>query len=226
MNQNAIPLAQRVRFLLTDPTERRSIGTSLRKRRWEVFRACFPAIETLHVIDLGGTVVHWERSPVKPASVVVVNLLPETSDTDRITPIRGDACALPAALAGRTFDLVYSNSLIEHVGGHERRGRFAANVRALAPAHWVQTPYRYFPIEPHWLFPGLQFLPAAARARAITHWPLAAAKPQPGQALADVLEVELLSVTELAYYFGDSRVLRERVLGLTKSLIAVRSGSG
>ena len=27
----------------------------------------------------------------------------------------------------------------------------------------MQTPYRYFPIEPHWLFPGMQFLPLPVR---------------------------------------------------------------
>ena len=31
------------------------------------------------------------------------------------------------------------------------------------PKSVVQIPYRYFPIEPHWLFPGLQFLPQRAR---------------------------------------------------------------
>lgn len=63
------------------------------------------------------------------------------------------------------FDLVYSNSVIEHVGGHARSCDFAGMVKTLARRHWgVQTPYRYFSIEPHWLFPGLQFLPQSARA--------------------------------------------------------------
>lgn len=52
------------------------------------------------------------------------------------------------------------NSPLEHVGGgHERRLRFAESVHALADRHRVQTPYRYFPIKPHWLAPGMQFLP-------------------------------------------------------------------
>ena len=76
----------------------------------------------------------------------------------------GDACDPVGAVGGRSFDLVYSNSVIEHVGGHQRRELFAQAVRDLAPSHWVQTPYRYFPLEPFWLFSAFQFLPLPSRA--------------------------------------------------------------
>ncbi|HEX4060865.1 MAG TPA: UDP-N-acetylmuramoyl-tripeptide--D-alanyl-D-alanine ligase [Streptosporangiaceae bacterium] len=59
----------------------------------------------------------------------------------------------------RHYDLVFSNSLIEHVGGHERRERFADTVHQLSGAYWVQTPYRYFPVEPHW-HPARSFCPS------------------------------------------------------------------
>lgn len=214
-------MARRLRHMIADPAEQKSIGTTLRARRWELFQQRFPDIENMRVIDLGGTVKHWETSPVRPASVVVVNLLPEVSDVDGIRAVQGDACSRHPDLAGEEFDLVYSNSLIEHVGGHARRCDFADNVRSLAPHHWVQTPYRYFPIEPHWIFPGLQFLPQAARAKAIRHWPLAPTRLNAEQALRDVLEVELVSRAEMKYYFPNSEILSERVLLMTKSLVAV-----
>lgn len=213
---------QRLRFLIADPDERPSLGTYLRKRRWDTFQQHVRDFRDMRVLDLGGTVVHWQKAALKPRAVTVVNLLPEVSDAPWITAVQGDACELPPEVSRQTYDLVYSNSLLEHVGGYARRAAFADNVRRLAPHHWVQTPYRYFPIEPHWLFPGLQFLPVAARAAAIRRWPLAPARPDPQQALRDVLEVELVSRTELQYIFGDSQILSERVLGLTKSLIATR----
>ena len=89
------------------------------------------------------------------------------------------------------------------------RARFADSVHALSDAHWVQTPYRYFPIEPHWLVPGLQFMPIAMRARVAHRWPLAYT---PGRSKAAVLSTVLW--TDLS----------ERVAGLTKSLVAVRTG--
>lgn len=176
----------------------------------------------MRVLDLGGTTKHWETSPLRPQSVMVLNLSPEVSDADWITPVQGDACAVPDEVRRQDFDLVYSNSLIEHVGGHARRAMFAEQVQSLAPRHWVQTPYRYFPIEPHWLFPGLQFMTPNLRAKAIQVWPLSPAKPRGRAALADVLDVELLSATEMSFYFEESTILRERVAGLTKSLIAVK----
>jgi hypothetical protein len=160
-------------------------------------------------------------APFAQKSVVVVNLLPESSDIHWITAVQGDACDPPAHVRDAEFDFVYSNSLIEHVGGHARRCDFASVVHAMASRHWVQTPYRYFPIEPHWLFPGLQFLPQRARAWAIQRWPLSSFRPNSELALRHVLEVELLSQTEMKYYFPRSELLKERVLGLTKSIIAV-----
>ena len=86
---------------------------------------------------------------------------------------------------------------------------------------WVQTQYRYFPIEPHWLFPGLQFLPLPARAYTIRRWPLSPARPDAEQSVRDSLEVELLSKTEMKVLFGTSEMYEERIGGITKSLTAV-----
>lgn len=214
----------RLRGLIADPTESGSIGTSLRRKRWRTFAQIFPNIAEMRVLDLGGTVRHWEVSPVRPASVTVLNLLPEASCLAWVTAVQGDACDPPAALGAERYDLVYSNSVIEHVGGYARRCNFAGVVHDMAPRHWVQTPNVYFPIEPHWLFPGLQFLPQVARAWAIQRWPLSPAKPADSQAaLRSVLEIELLSKTELQFYFPTSRILREQVLGMSKSIIAVAS---
>jgi SAM-dependent methyltransferase len=125
------------------------------------------------------------------------------------------------------FDVVFSNSVIEHVGGHERRQRFADAVHQLSDAHWIQTPYRYFPIEPHWMAPGMQFLPVAARARLVRHWPLAYLRGKsPETVLRRVLQVELIGRTQFRYYFPDSVIRAETVLGVPKSLIAYRTGSG
>jgi hypothetical protein len=159
--------------------------------------------------------------------VTVLNLYePGESDDDAIIPITGDACRASDVLANAnidtSFDIVFSNSLIEHVGGHARRIELAGQVRKLAPRHWVQTPYRYFPLEPHWLFPGMQFMPPAARVKIAMHWPLVHTRPtDTDEAREAVLWTELLTITEMRDYFPASSILHERVLGITKSLIAV-----
>lgn len=206
-----------------------SLGAAARRRRWEIFTELFPGFTEMRVVDLGGTVESWRRAPVRPREVVVVNLFePGTSDDASIVPVTGDACAARQALrsAGVAggFDLAFSNSLVEHVGGHSQRAALAEEIRALAPRHWVQTPYRYFPVEPHWLFPFMQFLPMTARARVATTWPLVHTLPETREeAMTDVQWTELIGIAELRSYFPDSRVVHEKLGGLTKSIIAVRT---
>jgi hypothetical protein len=217
--------ANRLRGMFVDSPN--SLGARARMRRWTMLRDAFPGIEQMHVLDLGGTVDTWRRSPVRPARVTVLNLYePGESDDDSILPLSGDACraadVLKNANADTSFDMVYSNSLIEHVGGHARRGELARQIRQLAPRHWVQTPYRYFPVEPHWLFPGMQFMPVAARVQIAMHWPLVHTRPANiDEAREAVLWTELLTITEMRDYFPASTILHERVLGFSKSLIAV-----
>ncbi len=142
-----------------------SLGAVRRSRRWDWLQATFPKIESMSVIDLGGTMESWLRAPIRPASVHVVNLDPPPLEIpDWIRADQADACRLPARIATGSYDLVFSNSVIEHVGGHAERMRFADTVHRLADRHWVQTPYRYFPVEPHWLFPRVP-VPALGRAR-------------------------------------------------------------
>jgi hypothetical protein len=212
------------RLIVESPT---SLGAKARARRWEMFRCSFPEIDGMRVLDLGGTVEAWHRAPVRPRHVTVLNLFePGESDVNWITPVIGDGChaneALTKANLDTHYDLVFSNSVIEHVGGHARRAEFAQQVRQLAPHHWVQTPYRYFPLEPHWLFPGMQFMPAAARVKIAMHWPLVHTRPaNVDEARREVLWTELVGIAEMRDYYPVSTILHERVLGITKSIVAV-----
>jgi hypothetical protein len=195
-----------------------------RAARWTCLYQTFPDLEQMSVIDLGGDPSTWVGSPIHPEHVHVVNIEPLPVDgPDWLEVDHGDACALPERIASRRCDLVFSNSVMEHVGGHERRLRFAEAVHQLAPAHWVQTPYRYFPMEPHWIAPGMQHLPVRVRAALARRWPLAHVKSADlRDALTGVLWTELIDRSQMRYYFPDSTIRAERWLGLTKSLIAVR----
>lgn len=201
-----------------------SLAEKYRSRRWERLHEQFPDLEDMTVVDLGGTVSSWRRAPVRPRRVVVLSFEPEgAEDVDWIESHYADACNLPAELTSLRADLVYSNAVIEHVGGAERRQRFADTVHLFAKHHWVQTPYRYFPIEPHWLFPGFQFLPVSTRVAISRHWRLVHTPNHDRQAAVDnVLSVELIGLTEFKNLFPDSRILHERAAGLVKSIIAVR----
>lgn len=178
----------------------------------------------MSVIDLGGTVEAWLRAPVRPVLVHVVNLeAPPDDIPEWIRADQADVCDLPEHIAHGKYDLVFSNAVIEHVGGHAQRLRFSDAARKLAPAHWIQTPYRYFPIEPHWLFPGFQFLPVTVRAEISRRWPLVHTQSAShADGVRAAMSVELLSRTEMVCYFPDSELRHEKMMGMIKSLIAVK----
>jgi hypothetical protein len=220
---NTSQKASMLKTMLADPERPGSLAHAARSRRWAELLRHFPDLAEMRVLDLGGTPGSWRFAPVRPVQVVTVNLDPCTAQQTEpgLTPLVADACDLPDSLSAEQFDLVYSNSLMEHVGGHSRRQRFAETVRNCADHHWVQTPYRYFPVEPHWLFPGMQWLPFRARVTVSQRWPYGHI-PRGGRAQAtnDVAEVELLSATEMRSYFPDSCIWYERFAGLPKSLVA------
>jgi hypothetical protein len=205
---------------VADSGESTSLAARARLRRFGELVRRFPGLADMRVLDLGGTPWFWNNAPIRPQHLTVVNLDDVGGESDGVDIVRADACQLPDEVTRRGYDLAFSNSLIEHVGGHQRRLEFARVVRDVAPHYWVQTPYRYFPIEPHWVFPGQQFLPAATRAFISRSWRGGHIRSSANSSVADVLWVELLSVTELRHYFPGAEIFREKFLGLTKSITA------
>lgn len=202
------------------------MAAKARARRWQWVVRIFPDLERMNVVDLGGTATAWLRAPVRPAAVHVINL--EHNDDENLPgwlrTETGDACDLPKHVLAGDYDLVFSNAVIEHVGGHARRRAFADSVHALAGRHWVQTPYRYFPIEPHVLFPFYQFMPVNVRARISRTWPLVHTRSADHEAaLRDALETELIGRAEMSLLFPTSQLRAERIAGMVKSLIAVKA---
>jgi hypothetical protein len=137
--------------------------------------------------------------------------------------IKGDACDLTIFNDG-AFDLVHSNSVIEHVGGWERMQAMAHESARVGKNVYLHTPYVWFPIEPHFLTPFLHWLPLSTRSWiacrfALGNWPRArsfdeAIKAQLSSALLDKRMVESLMPKAEIHF--------ERVLGFPKSLIAIQ----
>src|SRR3954469_12270667 len=108
------PLLHPLRWKLIDAPG--SVGAKRRARRWQWLLETFPHFEQMSVLDLGGSLSTWERALVRAAHVHVVNITKPPADVPEWAEFtRGDACALPAAVARRRYDLVFSNSVIEHV---------------------------------------------------------------------------------------------------------------
>jgi SAM-dependent methyltransferase len=74
--------------------------------------------------------------------------------------VQGDACALP--FADGAFDVVFSNAVIEHVGGGERQRRFVSEALRVGRRVFITTPNRRFPVEVHTRLPLVHWLPEPA----------------------------------------------------------------
>ena len=201
------------------------IQLAFRRRRMEHFAKLFQLTEKTRILDVGGTPSNWSLIPMKPQVTLYNTLATEMRGApSHVTSVVGDGRSLPYAPGD--FDLVYSNSVIEHVGEWSDQLRFARGIRALNTSYYVQTPNQWFPIEPHLLGLGVHYLPKRYQypwlLRYGTIWGLIG-KPTKAQCEQFKRETHLLTRAQMAMCFPDADEIRsERVAGLAKSLIAVR----
>jgi hypothetical protein len=166
------------------------------------------------ILDLGGTPDLWTRFP-NDFRITMVNLKApaDAVPTKQLEFVEGDATDLGRLFADRTFDVVFSNSVIEHVGGATKRAAFVREVKRHAPAYWVQTPSQYFPIEPHSGVPFFFQLPSTLRDKKIAKW--AETMPEWTDMIRGTVSVPRREMAAL--FDGDPHYI-ERVFGIAKSV--------
>ena len=179
------------------------------------------------VLDIGGTPAYWTTLGADldwtRVKVHLVNLTLDVTDFPGLVCEVGDARHLPQ-FADLSFDLVHSNSVIEHVGRWGDMAAMAGEVRRLARRYFVQTPYFWFPLEPHARFPLLHWMPESWRYRILMNRTCGFWRQQPdlGRAVTAIQSALLLDKRQFRYLFPDARLETEQYYGLTKSLMAIR----
>ena len=211
---------------LADSRRPGSVGDRFRQRRFVLFRELVGSLPgRVRILDVGGTTDFWERvgyAGHDRVEVVLVNLIEQEPPHHNITAQVGNATDL-SRFADDEFEVAVSNSVIEHLPTFELQARMAAEIRRVGRRAYVQTPNRYFPVEPHYMFPFFGILPMRVRAFLLGKMDLGWHPRQrdPAAALADVRSIRLLTGGELRRLFPAARILRERALGLTKSYIVL-----
>jgi hypothetical protein len=208
------------------------LGNRFRLKRLQLFQRIIDEVisekQRCRIIDVGGTVGYWEtfgrNLDWTKVEVTILNLTASKTTLAGIATLAGDARDLKQ-FNDLSFDIVHSNSVIEHVGRWDDMGSMANEVRRLAARYFVQTPYFWFPIEPHARFPFLHWMPESWRYRILMYrtcgyWQRRA---DVGSATKAVQSAVLIDRKQMQFLFPDARIVSERFFGLTKSLNAIRA---
>jgi hypothetical protein len=193
------------------------VMTYFRRRRHRWLAEEFGDCQT--VIDVGGREGMWHTVAFSP-TVTIVNPEPTATVQPGFEYVTGDGCALK--FSDDSFDLAFSNSVIEHVGSFEDQKRFASEMIRVGRRVYCQTPNRWFPAEFHFLGLFVQWLPRNWFTYLVhRHFTLRGILGKPTREQSDELRnsIRLLSRRELEQIFPGCNIRTERFLGMAKSFV-------
>jgi hypothetical protein len=208
----------------------RQIFKVWRRRRFELFLRRLRPRPADTLLDVGGTPWFWTSHPQPVARIDSLNVdraawTSEEAPNHNIRTLVGDGCSL--GMPDASYDIGFSNSVIEHVGSWARQQQFAAEIRRVARKVWVQTPaYECF-LEPHYMTPFIHYLPRGLQRHIVRWCTLWGWLERPNRQQIDSMvdTTRLLRRSEMDQLFPDCEIITERMLWiLPKSYIAVRDG--
>lgn len=203
------------------------IQARLKKKRFLFFAGLLEVLEKpVTIIDIGGTVKYWEDMGYagrEGVEITTGNIFMENSKYENLKSIVCDGRDL-SRFPDSSFDIVYSNSVLEHISSEEGRKKMAGEIRRVGRRYFVQTPNYYFPIEPHYRVLGFQWLPAWGKAFLLRNCNMGRIKriKDKSRLEHELNRIRLLRERELRDLFPDGTVYRERFCMLTKSIIVYR----
>ena len=144
-----------------------NLSSKFRRKRFRIFQKYLIklGLKEPRFLDIGGTQIYWVHINAyfkTNLSPIIVNIEKGNITNGIYAGIIGDGKSL-SFIKDKTFDLAYSNSVIEHLTGFEDQNEMAYNIKRVAKYYFIQTPAFIFPLEPHFLFPFFHWLPKKVR---------------------------------------------------------------
>jgi hypothetical protein len=213
---------------LASSTAPDSLAAGFRRKRFALFQELLSSLggSPVTILDVGGTQEFWEVMGFggAPHQIILLNLFETQVRHPNITSIAGDARQLDM-FPDQSIDIVFSNSVIEHLETYGNQQRMADEIRRVGKNYFVQTPNFFFPVEPHFLCPLFHWLPFPARRALIRRVSLGNITRKPSKEAAEktLSEFRLLKKSEVKALFPDATLHREKMFGLTKSYIAIKT---
>lgn len=134
------------------------------------------------------------------------------------------ADARGTGLDNSSFDLAFSNSVIEHLRSWDDQAKFASEMTRVGRSVYCQTPNFWFPIEPHLLTPFVHWIPGFTKSYRLVRYCTVIgwlAKPTRKAFEDELSNIRLLTSKELRTLFPECEIWVERFLGLAKSFSVV-----
>lgn len=168
------------------------------------------------IIDLGGQPQIWHFIPVR-LNITIVNLpgiaKSNYQSTHNIRYVEGDACNLNM-FKDKEYEIAFSNSVIEHVGDDVKVKSFAMEAQRVARNIWIQTPSKFFPLEPHTGMFFWWYYPSIVKNLFLNRW----SKKLP--AWTEMIRgTRYITKSQLRDLFPECQICTERFLGIPKSYI-------
>ena len=196
-----------------------------RPARAKAIGARYPLLNNpeARILDVGGGSYPWDL--LNPAAhITILNMsrphtVPENTKWEFVI---GDGTNLQ--YPDQSFDLVFSNSVIEHVGDFETQSRFAKEMLRVGKNIYCQTPNKWFPIEPHLIAAFIHWFPYPIARKLVRYGCIWGLVTKPSQQRIDefLSTTRLLTLNEFKQLYPDCEIHLERFFGLTKSFIAER----
>lgn len=215
----------RITKAIVDNKKETSLSARMRRKRLELLKSIISSLpKPVEILDVGGTQRFWEVAGLIDESqvhITVLNTEQPILTSRNLAGVAGDARDLKM-FHDKRFDVVFSNSVIEHVGSLEDQRKMAREIMRVGKQFLVQTPNRYFWLEPHFLVPFFQFLPLRLKAFLVRRCSLGWMKRRSDdrQAKEVANSIRLMTHRELETIFPEAVIHKEKVLGLTKSFTA------
>jgi len=204
--------------------DRDSLGNKFRNNRFNFFFKKINSIKKpINILDLGGKINYWENRGLAGNSdfrITILNLELEISNYLNIKNVMGNACDLNE-YDDNSFDIVHSNSVIEHLNNFENQKQMALEAQRVGVKHIIQTPNKFFFIEPHYLIPFFQYLPKDFQFQILTKTKISRLKKWDKKfAKQYTEEIRLISFSEFKKIFPNSKIYFEKFLWMNKSFTA------
>ncbi|MDA8090358.1 MAG: methyltransferase domain-containing protein [Nitrospiraceae bacterium] len=206
--------------------EENGFATKLRRKRFLLFEDMVRKIDKkdkITVLDLGGTPSYWrqvydiDKNPLN-LGVTLLNINLAVCNESFFEYRRGDARFLHD-MEENSFDIAFSNSMIEHVGDLTQQVMAVSEMKRVAKYLYLQTPNFFFPLEPHYQLFFVHWLPFSLKIKVLSRF----YKKSNAYEIYLSDPINLLTKNDLRFLFDPKKfgIFPEKIFFLTKAFVVI-----